>query len=361
MKPLKERNRAAVGAVALVVIAVVALAAFHAEDLPLIGGGTEYSARFAESAGLNVGDEVRVAGIKVGKVTDVGLERGKVAVWFRVAGVRVGDQSGASIEIKTLLGEKYLAVHPAGTRALDPDVPIPVSRTTTPYQIPDALGDLTHTVEQVDTGQLAQSFRVLAGTFANTPGQFGKTLDGLSRLSQTIASRDQALRSLLAGASNVSGVLANRNDQVRKLISDGSALLGELQRRRDAITALLKGTQYLADQLRGLVEDNKEQLHPALKELDGVTAMLARNQDALARGVAAMAPYIRTFSNVVGNGRWFDGYLCGLVTPTINAGALQFNPGSCGPPDPGGSGSGGGSGNDGDKRGGLPMVFGGQR
>lgn len=357
MKPLKERNRAAVGAVALVVVALLALAAFHAEDLPLIGGGAEYSARFAESAGLNVGDEVRVAGVKVGKVTDVGLDRGQVAVSFRVAGVRVGDQSAASIEIKTLLGEKYLAVRPAGARAQDPDVPIPVSRTTTPYQIPDALGELTHTVEQIDTGQLAQSFRVLAGTFADTPGQFGKTLDGLSRLSQTIASRDQALRSLLAGASNVSGVLANRNEQVRKLISDGSALLGELQRRRDAITALLRGTQYLADQLRGLVEDNKARLHPALEELDGVTTMLQRNQDALARGIAAMAPYIRLFSNVVGNGRWFDGYLCGLVTPTINAGAIQFNPGSCGPPDPG-SAAGEKGGN---KPGGLPMLFGGQR
>ncbi|WP_028920886.1 MCE family protein [Pseudonocardia acaciae] len=350
MKPLKERNRAAVGAVALLVIALVATAAFHAEDLPLIGGGTGYTARFAESAGLSAGNEVRVAGVKVGEVTDVGLERGQVVVDFRVAGVRVGDQSRASIEIKTLLGEKFLAVQPAGAREQDPDVPIPVARTTTPYQIPDALGDLTHTVEQVDTAQLAQSFRVLSGTFANTPGQFGKTLDGLSRLSQTIASRDQALRSLLSGASNVSGVLATRNEQVRKLINDGSALLDELQRRRDAITALLRGTEYLADQLRGLVRDNRDQMHPALKELDEVTALLHRNQEALAKGVAAMAPYIRTFTNVVGNGRWFDGYLCGLVTPTITAGALRINPGSCGPPEPA------------KKPGGdIPLLFGGDR
>lgn len=345
MKPLKERNQATVGAVAVVVIVVLAVAAFHAEDLPVIGRGTGYTAQFTESAGLVAGNEVRVAGVKVGEVTDVGLARGQVVVRFRVAGIRVPDQSRASIEIKTLLGEKYLAVHPDGARNQDPRVPIPVTRTSTPFQIPDALGGLANTVGEIDTGQLARSFQVLAHTFANTPHELGRTLTGLSRLSETIASRDQELASLLAGASNVSGVLAQRNDQVRLLVSDGSRLLGELQRRRDAITALLVGTQRLADQLRGLVADNRAQLRPALEQLDGVTALLQRNQDALAQGVAAMAPYIRAYTNVVGNGRWFDGYLCGLVTPTFNAGALQFNPGTCGPPE----------------RGDLPLTLGGAR
>jgi phospholipid/cholesterol/gamma-HCH transport system substrate-binding protein len=346
VKSLKERNQAVVGAVTLVLIAVAALAAFHAEDLPLIGGtGTGYSAQFTESAGLNAGDEVRVAGIKVGKVTGVGLARGLVVVGFRVNGVRVGDRSRASIEIKTLLGEKFLAVRSAGAANQDPEVAIPVSRTSTPFEIPDAFGQLSDTVNQIDTTQLAQSFQVLASTFAHTPAQFGDTLTGLSRLSETIASRDQQLTSLLASASNVSGVLARRNDQVAKLLTDGSSLLDELSRRKDAITALLVGTQHLAEQLRGLVADNQDRLHPALAELDGVTALLQRNQDALAHGLAAMAPYIRSYTNVVGNGRWFDGYLCGLLTPTINLGGLQLNPGACGPPE----------------RANVPMSFGGGR
>jgi len=336
MKSIKERNPAAVGLVTLVLITLAAIAAYRAQDLPVIGGGgTEYTAQFSESAGLNPSDEVRVAGIRVGKVTDVGLSRGVVVVRFRVSGVRVGDLSRASIEIKTLLGEKFLALRPAGTGEQDPNLAIPVSRTSTPFEIPDAFNELTHTVDQVDTGELAQSFRVLADTFANTPEEFRGTLSGLSRLSETIASRDQALSSLLASASNVSGVLAQRNDQVVKLISDGSKLLDELQRRKDAITRLLEGTEHLADQLRGLVEDNRARLHPALEELDRLTKLLRHDQDELAHGIAALAPYTRAYNNVVGNGRWFDGYFCGLLTPTINlGGSLEFNRGGCAPPRP---------------------------
>lgn len=333
MKSLKERNQAVVGAVTLVLIVALAAAAFYAERLPFIGSaGTEYTARFAESAGLSDGDEVRVAGIRVGKVTKVGLAKGQVVVRFRVDGVRVGDQSSVAIEIKTLLGEKFLAVRPAGARNQDPDVAIPVNRTSTPFEIPDAFGQLSTTVDKINTAQLAQSFRVLSTTFANTPDEFGKTLDGLSRLSETIASRDQKLTTLLASASNVSGVLAGRNKQVGSLIADGSVLLDELNRRKDAINSLLVGTQHLADELRGLVRDNQEQLNPALTELDGATALLQRNQDSLRHGIAALAPYIRASTNVVGNGRWFDGYLCGLLTPTINLQGLQLNPGGCGPP-----------------------------
>jgi phospholipid/cholesterol/gamma-HCH transport system substrate-binding protein len=355
MRSIEQRNPAVVGAAALVLVTLAAVLAYRAPDLPFIGGGTEYTAQFRESAGLNPSDEVRVAGIRVGKVTDVGLSRGVVVVRFRVSGVRVGDQSRASIEIKTLLGEKYLALRPAGAGQQDPRAPIPVSRTSTPFEIPDAFNQLTHTVNQIDTSQLAQSFRVLAATFANTPEEFRGTLAGLSRLSATIASRDQALSSLLASASDVSGVLAQRNDQVAKLVADGSTLLDELQRRQDAITRLLEGTEHLADQLRGLVKDNQQQLHPALEELDRLTTLLQRDQEGLAHGIAALAPYTRAYNNVVANGRWFDGYFCGLLTPTINLSGLRFNPGTCGPPKP----SGGGNPQPGSSIPGLPLTFGG--
>lgn len=335
VKPLAQRNQAVVGAIAIAAIVLVSAGAFYAEDLPLIGGGTRYSAYFVESAGLVVGDQVHVAGVQVGEVTDVGLDRGRVLVEFRVDGTRVGDATRASIEIRTLLGDKYLALANGGKGEQVPAIPIPVERTDTPFEIPDTLGKLATTVEDIDTDQLARSFVVLSDAFADTPKHVGEALTGLSRLAETIASRDKELGELLAGASDVSGVLAERNGEVARLVSDGALLLDELQRRRQAISALLRGTQDLAAELRGLVADNRAQLRPALQELDRVTTVLQRNQDDLSRGVAAMAPYIRAFNNVVGNGRWFDGYLCGLLPPTVNAGALQINPGGCPPPGAG--------------------------
>ncbi|NED91366.1 MCE family protein, partial [Streptomyces sp. SID11233] len=106
---MKERDPVAVALVGLAVLALVLYAAFHATSLPLVGGGTTYTADFSEAAGLDEGDEVRIAGVKVGEVTFVGLEGDRVKVAFRVRGddTWIGDRTTAAIAIKTLLGSKY--------------------------------------------------------------------------------------------------------------------------------------------------------------------------------------------------------------------------------------------------------------
>jgi phospholipid/cholesterol/gamma-HCH transport system substrate-binding protein len=111
--------------------------------------------------------------------------------------------------------------------------------------------------------------------------------------------------------------LVDRDAQVQKLLTDGNKLLDEVGRRKQAITALLQGSQTLATQLQGLVDDNNTQLGPVLKQLDQLTSMLQRNQDSLGQGIAKFAPFIRVFTNTVGNGRWFDNYVCGLVLPSF--------------------------------------------
>src|SRR6266516_5139779 len=109
-----SRNPTVLGATGLVVIAALLWAAFNASKLPIIGGGTVYSAAFSEAAGLKPNDEVRIAGVKVGTVSSVGLERDHVKVTFRVKHAFIGSQSTLSIRIKTLLGAKYLAVDSVG-------------------------------------------------------------------------------------------------------------------------------------------------------------------------------------------------------------------------------------------------------
>jgi phospholipid/cholesterol/gamma-HCH transport system substrate-binding protein len=330
--PLRERNQAAVGAVSLVLLALITVTTYFSDRLPLLGTGTSYSAYFAESAGLVPDNEVQVAGVKVGQVTEVALAGRQVLVTFTVKGVRVGDASTASIEIKTLLGEKYLALRPVGTATLDPGEAIPLPRTRTPFQLQDAVDQLSATVGTIDTQQLAQSFTVLTDSFRESPQYLKDTLGGLSALSRTVSSRDSELRTLLDSASGVSKTLADRNTQLQKVIGDGNLLLTELAHRRDAIRALLKGTQQLSAQLSGLVADNRERLRPALEKFGRVTDVLQRNQDNLDRSLRLLAPFARVGANATGNGRWFEGYLCGLLPPTITPLGARLNPEGCTPP-----------------------------
>jgi phospholipid/cholesterol/gamma-HCH transport system substrate-binding protein len=308
-------NARRVGLIGVLVGALLLLAAFHIDDLPLVGGGDAHSAAFRDASGLAPGNEVRIAGVKVGKVTAIELAHGQVGpyvkVSFRTKGAELGQETGATIRIKTVLGQKYLALLPRGAGTLKEEIPL--ARTASPFDVMEAVQGLAGTLDQIDTGQLAQAFTVLSQTFQDTPASVKASLTGLSRLSQTVAQRDEQLRQLLARAHGVTQVLADRDEEFRKLLGDANLLLAEVQKRSAAIHTLLTATSELADQLSGLVGDNRETLKPALQKLRAVVAVLQRNRTRLEATLSTLAPFVNAFANVVGNGRWFDSYVDGMT------------------------------------------------
>jgi len=119
---------------------------------------------------------------------------------------------------------------------------------------------------------------------------------------------------------DVTGVVADRNAQVASLISNGDLLLQELDQRRVAIHTLFLNTSRLAEQLTGLVTDNRAQLAPALAQLHQVLTTLQRQEASLSRGAQLLAPFTRVFANALGNGPWFDACVPNLVVPAVTPG-----------------------------------------
>ncbi|WP_437075368.1 MCE family protein [Streptomyces sp. enrichment culture] len=318
LKPFRERNPVVIGAAGLTALALLTAAAFNADSLPVIGGGDTYSAAFAEAGGLKPGDEVRIAGVKVGKVEEVELDGDHVKVTFKVKGdPDFGTATGASIRVQTILGSKYLALHPKGPGQLPPGSEIPLRRTVPAYDVVQAFSDLTTTTEEVDTARLAEALDTISATFEDSPAEVRASIKGLSRISRTVARRDEELRELLDHANGVTGVLARRSEDFSALVEDGDKLFTEIGKRRKAIHRLLVTSAALGVQLSGLVEDNEKELGPALKGLNQVVDMLERNQSSLDRSVKLLAPYVRVFTNTLGNGRWFDSYIQNMVAAPV--------------------------------------------
>lgn len=316
--PFRDRNPVVIGAVGLTVLALLTVAAFNADSLPFIGDGKTYSAAFSEAGGLKPGDEVRIAGVKVGKVEDVDLDGDHVKVTFKVKGdPAFGTETGASIRVKTILGAKYLALQPKGPGQLKAGSEIPLRRTVAAYDVVQAFSDLTTTSEKIDTGQLAKALDTISTTFQDSPAEVRASIKGLSRISRTVASRDRALGELLDHANGTTGVLADRSKDFTALLKDGDKLFTEISRRRAAIHTLLKTSAALGIELSGLVDDNDKEIGPALDGLNGVVRMLERNEASLDRSVRLLAPYVRVFTNTLGNGRWFDSYVQNLVAAPV--------------------------------------------
>ncbi|NPC98488.1 MCE family protein [Nocardioides sp. zg-DK7169] len=313
MKPFRERNPVVIGAVSLVVLAALLLGAFRAQDLPLIGGGTTYYAAFAEAGGLKPGDEVRIAGVRVGKVESIELDDGHVRVAFRIdESAEFGRDTRATIRVKTLLGAMYLALEPVGKGQLEAGGEIPVERTTSPYDVVEAFEGLAETSAAIDTDQLAASLTTLSDLTRNTPDEFRAALAGVSALSTNIADKNEQINELLGNLKRVSSVLDDRDQDLVALMRDADVLFASLVGRREAIHDLLVSTTELSRSLTSLVRSTRADLRPALAQLEQVVEVLTRNEENIDNSLRLMAPFYRVFASTLGTGPWFDTYIQNL-------------------------------------------------
>ncbi|MET3862069.1 phospholipid/cholesterol/gamma-HCH transport system substrate-binding protein [Dietzia sp. 2505] len=310
-------GNATIGAVGVIVILVLTMTAFMLDSLPFVGAGPKYSAHFSEAAGLTDGNEVRVAGVKVGVVTDVELDGDKVVVGFRAKDAWLGDDTRASIQVKTVLGQKYLALIPAGNGELDRSEPIPLDRTVAPYDVVTAFSSAAETLDQIDDAKLAESLDTLTDAMQASPEEFRGAVDGVARLSQTLSSRDAELRELLEATRTSSAILAERNDDFRRLIVGTGQLLGELNDRSEALKLVLASTRGLSIELRRFVAENEAEFGPTLDSLDSALAVLTDHEEELKKSIHNLAPFYRLYANMLGTGRWFDSVVTNLVPPGI--------------------------------------------
>lgn len=295
------------GFIGVVLIILVIAVGLQPERLLQWATAVRYQALFTEAGGLNVGNDVTVSGIKVGTVSSIELDNGDALVGFTIDGkYALGSDTTAHIRTGTLLGERVLALDSAGTGTLDRQQPIPTSRTSSPYSLTDAVSELTDNTANTDTASLNQSLDTLSATLDQIAPQLGPTFDGLSRLSQSLNSRNESLAELLRTAGEVTGILSERSRQVNALILNANDLLAVLNERRYAITSLLANISAVSQQLSGLVADNEAELAPALERLNNVTRMLERNRDNLAKMLPGAAKYYLTQGEIVSNGAYYN-------------------------------------------------------
>jgi phospholipid/cholesterol/gamma-HCH transport system substrate-binding protein len=311
--PFRERNPVVIGAISLAFIAGLILVAFNADKLPLIGGGTTYYADFSEAGGLKANDEVRIAGVRVGKVDSVSLDGDQVKVAFRIdSGADFGNDTRAAIKVKTLLGAMYLSLEPAGPGQLAGGSEIPVAHTSSPYDVVQAFSGLASRSQHINTHRLARSMTTLADLTRNTPKSFRHALAGVSALSTHLAARNQQIGTLLQNLRSVSGTLNARDQDIVGLMRDSQVLFRALDQRRTAIHNLLHSTSQLSVELTRLVRQSRGDLKPALTHLSSVVDVLNKDSDDLDQSLRLMAPFYRVFANTLGNGPWFDTYIQNL-------------------------------------------------
>ena len=312
MRKFRERNLYAIAAISTVVLVVAALLALNFSKLPLISSQRTYQADLASAVGVDRGNVVTIAGVRVGAVTGLSLHGNAARVTFTVSGgPRLGVDTTLDVKVLNPVGVEYLELTPRGPGSLD--TPIPLSHTTIPGTLIGDLNQLTTETQQTNLEQLVKSLEVLTQTFAaNTPAETKAAIDGVSKLSAVFAARQSEVADLVTQADELTSVLNSHNAQLVGLLGQADLVLQVLNQRKAAVDTLLSTTTALTSQLNHLLVDDRSVLDPMLSNLQAVSAFLARDSSNIGEAIPLLAAFSRYSANVAGSGPFAD-----FVAPTL--------------------------------------------
>lgn len=328
LRSIQSYSKLQLGVIAVLVIVLTLGAALGLGRLGI--GKDVYTAEFAQAAGLSVGDQVTVAGVRVGRVSSMRLAGDHVAVGLEIDDdIPLGSATRASVKLTTLLGARYVDLQPAGSKDLS-DHRIPLANTEVPYDLQAALQDATTTFEAVDAEKIAQSMTTLSTQLAGAPEVLPQALQNIEHLSSVIASRRDQIYDLLRSTEQVAELLGNQQRSLGLLMTQGREVLGDLAARKDLVVRLIDATTKLVNQLRPVLIGDRQRIDELMNNLDGMLSAVGRN-DALLRSTLQLMPVtVRNFANATGNGNEFDftssgGTMIDTFICAISGRAKQFN------------------------------------
>jgi phospholipid/cholesterol/gamma-HCH transport system substrate-binding protein len=312
MRTLTDFNRSRVGLMGVTVLVLVVAVGQSLTSIPMMFASPSYYSQFANTGQLNKGDKVRISGVKVGKVEGFDIDGDHVVIKFSIGGNTIGTESRIAIKTDTLLGKKVLEIEPRGHRTLRAGGVLPLSQSTTPYQLYEANSDITRAAAGWDIDTVKRSLNVLSQTIDQTYPHLSATLDGLAKFSDTIGKRDEQIKHLLAQAQQVAGVLGDRSGQVNRLLVNAKTLLAAFNERGHAIDALLRNISAFSAQVQGFINDNPN-LNPVLEQLRTLTDVLVARKDDLAQTFTYVSKFAASLGESVASGPYFKIVLSNLL------------------------------------------------
>ena len=336
-KSFRDRNPYLIGLSSVAAILTVVTFAFLAGLLHLFDHTYTMRGVFSDAAGIQGGDAVRVAGVKVGRVASVEADRlaGNVKVrWGVNHGVHLGPDTRAEIALETLLGAKYVRLSGPVVKPYIESRPetkrlIPIERTKIPFDIFALFKLSTQNIEATDTTRLNELINQLADVTQGKHDQISQLLQGISQLSGALNERDAQLRQLLDRADQLSATLADKDKTLVALIDQSQGILNFVVQRRQAIASSLSAGNAAVNDLASVIDRNKTVIDGLLSSLHPTITLLDQHQPDLQKALAWTGPAIVGQAAAGTHGPWADIYVQNIgpnLVGTLCGVAKQVNP-----------------------------------
>ncbi|WP_198163922.1 MCE family protein [Nocardia violaceofusca] len=281
------------------------------------GGGTEFKARFSDVTSLNKGDEVRIAGVRVGKVTKVSVvDRNMAEVHFQLTDRDwLPASTTATIRYRNLVGQRYIALEQgAGQqgRKITKGATIPLERTKPALNLTtlfNGFRPLFQTLSAEDVNKL--SYEIIQ-VFQGETGTITDLVRNTASLTNKIADKDAVIGEIVKNLNQVLDAVNSRDGQLNDLIVNTEALVSGLNAERGTIGSAVQSLGNLASATADLLVPTRPTLQGSIAGLNQLTGTLNDRSGEVNQALTNLPIKMEKLGRAASYGSWFQFYLCGI-------------------------------------------------
>lgn len=292
----------------------------------LLGRTYTLEAEFENAGGVFPGDEVKIAGVEVGRVTETRIEDGKAVVTFKVdQDTELRSTSRVGIRWRNVIGLRFLYVYPGeGGEPLEHGDRIPLARTDSAGDIGELLNNLGPILKAIDPQKANAFLDAMNTALAGNEEIVRALLTQGAVLAGDLGDLDQEIQTLITSSDKILQVYAGQDDSIKRIIDDLDNVSGELVGMRDAVNSLIVNFAVVQQELDGLLKRNRENIDVDLRFLNSILATLKDNRQRLDRVLcsspAGVVPYDLTSSW----GEWFNVRIVQFVVKDEEGNVIAF-------------------------------------
>jgi len=275
-----------------------------------------YKAEFVDATGVFPGDDVRIAGVKVGTVKSIQIvNRTHALLTFSVDSSDSLDQAThATIRYRNLVGQRYLALTDeiGNSAPLAPDSTIPVSQTTPALDLTVLFNGFKPLFQALSPNDINQLSYEIVQVFQGEGGSLDSLLAHTASLTSTLADRNKIIDSLIDNLNEVLDHIGQRDQQLSNLIVTFKQFVHGLAHDKGAILGSLNQISDLSVQMSDLVSGVKDPLTEDVKQLRRFAGSVANDRNQLDKELQLEPIKLNLIGSTADYGSWFNFYLCAV-------------------------------------------------
>jgi phospholipid/cholesterol/gamma-HCH transport system substrate-binding protein len=300
----------------------------------------DYAAAFDDVQGLLVGDDVKIAGVTLGRVEAMDHEPGGVVrVDFTLNDdIEVPEDSVINIRWRNVTGLRYLYVEPGEGPPVEPEHLFPRDQTRSPADLGSLLQRIAPFMDALQPELQNQVLEALSTALIGREDEVQDLIRQGGELTQTIATREDEIERLLTNSVTVLDAYATREQQMRDLIDNFAEVATTLRERNEELESAIVSIADGQEELRRFVEANDDEIRLALDALEEVTAIIGNQADDFSRALATSPRGVVGYQLISRTGQWFNIRAIGV---SVGGEVLSTERGAAKPRGDGGADGGG--------------------